>query len=362
MLNYRLYANHDPIIHIFTPKIFEVRFCITLFCLLVSIEHYGQELSICNWKGDKKAAVVLTFDDWLLGHQKIAAPLLIKNNIPGTFFITLNNLRQNMGSLRVLQSVVENGVEAANHTVSHPDLTSIPFEEATKEINVTKEFLDKEFAEKSSLSFAYPMGTKSPEIINFLKNDYVGARGVMAPNENELKYDFVREADDYYKVKTVRVWRILSRSKVSNWVKYAADGGGLLTFMIHSVYNDSIPKGWDAIHESFLEDIVDTLAQNKEQIWISTFEDAIQYHRERLSAKVKIIAKTSKELVFTLEHGLNQKKFDEKLTIKLHLNRREVLSVIQGGETLEIQRKEGVALFDVKPNGRKVRVNFKVAQ
>jgi len=42
---------------------------------------------ICNWDNDKKAAIVLTFDDWSPGHYPIVVPELKSRNLNATFFV-----------------------------------------------------------------------------------------------------------------------------------------------------------------------------------------------------------------------------------------------------------------------------------
>jgi len=250
---------------------------------------FSQDLTICNWKGGKKAAVVLTFDDWLEGHEKIAVPMLIEKHVPATFFITLNNVSRTKENIAVLNKAQSKGLEITNHTVSHPDLTSIPIAKAKEEIETTRDFILDSVSGGKSLTFAYPMGTKNIEVIDHLKKNHIGARGVSAANEGALKYDFVVTEDDYYRIKTLRVWRILSQSKVGKWMSYVKKEGGLLTFMIHSVYNDTVSKGWDAMPEEFLSNMLDTLNSHKKDIWICTFEDAIQYHREKANARIEVL-------------------------------------------------------------------------
>lgn len=318
---------------------------------------FAQDLSICNWKSDRKAAVVLTFDDWLKGHGDIVVPMLIKKNIPATFFITLNNVHRN--GVKQLNLAQSSDVEIANHTVTHPDLTAIPFKKAKTEIKTTRNFILDSVANGRSLTFAYPLGTKNPEIINYLKRHHIGARGVSSANEDDIKYDFVVTEDDYYRIKTVRVWRILSSSKVGEWLGYAKKGGGLLTFMIHSIYNDSIKKGWDGMPEQFLSKMLDTLNSHKKDLWICTFEDAIQYHKEKANATIKILSQSKNKLSFSVRHFLDEKKYDQDLTVKIKLNGREVMSVYQAGRNLNFVSDIKDLLVDVAPFGQKVIVKFK---
>jgi len=335
-----------------------MRILIFVISLFFSFNSIGQDVSICNWKSDKKAAVVLTFDDWLDCHEKLVVPMLVDKSIPATFFITLNNVKQKAAGDSILKFAQENGLEIANHTISHPDLTSIKFKEAAREIFTTREFIRSHIPGAKSLTFAYPMGTKNPEIINYVKKNHIGARGVSSASEGDIKYDFVISPDDYYRIKTVRVWRVLSRNKMGKWIDFAKEGGGLLTFMIHSVYNDSIPKGWDAMPDKFLNDVCDTLLSHKDEVWLTTFEDAIQYHKEKSSTLLKIHSQKELKVVFSLTCTLDKNKFDEKLTIKINLKGRTVKSIFQGKENISHTIDGNYMLFDINPFGKKVTVKF----
>jgi peptidoglycan/xylan/chitin deacetylase (PgdA/CDA1 family) len=327
--------------------------------LFLSLTTLGQVASLCNWKDNKKAAIVLTFDDWLPGHEKIVAPLLIKKSVPGTFFITLNNVRSCVATDSIFRCADASNLEIANHTITHRDLTLIPFKEVKKEISTTRNFIRSKVPNGKSLTFAYPMGIKNLQVINYLKENHIAARGVSAAIENDIKYDFVTDENDYYKINTVRVWRILSRDKVGKWIGFAKKGGGLLTFMTHSVYNDSIPKGWDAINEKFFNDMCDSLLSHKKEVWLTTFEDAIQYHKEKASTQLTVQIQQGFKMVFSLLCKLDKNKFDEKLTIKIDLKDRKVRSVFQGGNNIPFVDFGAYILFDTNPFGEKITVNFK---
>jgi peptidoglycan/xylan/chitin deacetylase (PgdA/CDA1 family) len=78
--------------------------------------------------------VSLTFDD-ALAEQKTAADILHKHGLNGTFYInsgavgTPNYFEQ--GDLKWLASL---GHEIGGHSVSHPDLTTLPADEARQQV------------------------------------------------------------------------------------------------------------------------------------------------------------------------------------------------------------------------------------
>ncbi len=242
---------------------------------------HAQQLSICNWYEDKKAAVVMTFDDWLISHEKIVAPKLIENNLVGTYFITANNTKYRKESFSIIRMANRGGSEITNHTVSHPDLTQIPFHEVQREIYNTEQLILDSVPNAIVNTFAYPMGTKNPQIIKELQRKYIGARGVSQESESNVLYDFNLQEEDYFDIKTVRMWRIVSTSKFKSWLVNAEKGGGLLTFMFHSIFNDSIPAEWDAISEQKFDEFLNALKAKRKTLWITTLQKAIAYHKCR---------------------------------------------------------------------------------
>lgn len=77
--------------------------------------------------------IALTFDD---GPSKWTGPvldLLTENNAKATFFITGGNIR-NRADADLCARIVNDGHEVGNHTMTHPDLTTMEYGEIRKEL------------------------------------------------------------------------------------------------------------------------------------------------------------------------------------------------------------------------------------
>lgn len=333
-------------------------FLLLLPLVFISNFSSAQELSFCNWFEDKKAAVVLTYDDWLEGQEKIVVPAMIKRNLVGTYFITVNNTKYRSTSFPTMRLAFKNGSEIANHTLTHPDLTSITFEEAKKEIDETRQLILDSIPGAKSLTFAYPMGTKNQKIINYLKNNHIAARSVSHAIERNLKYDFASDNNDYYKINTVRVWRVLSTNKVSHWLKYAEKGGGLLTFMTHSIYNDDLKAGWDGMSEEYLNELLDTVKAHENNLWITTLEKATQYHKEKKDTKIKVIKTSRKKIQFELISTLNPEQYFHLLTMKIVVDREGMKKLKLNGKKIEFIQKNGCVLIEVNPHQLQNELKF----
>ena len=112
--------------------------------------------------------ICLTFDDGLESHYTIAKPLLVKNGLKGTFFVTchknlwtsnLNMFAKRMAErafdFKHLKEFEDDGLEIGNHTLSHINLTTLPDEQIYQEIQKTTEVLHS-MGVKDIKTFCYP--------------------------------------------------------------------------------------------------------------------------------------------------------------------------------------------------------------
>lgn len=332
---------------------------LVLLLLSACFQHLtAQELSFCNWSNDKKGAVVLTFDDWLEGHEKLVVPELLKRRLPATFFITAQNTKWRKESFPTMRMAFKNGSEIANHTLTHPDLTSIPFAMAKKEIAETRQLILDSIPGAKSLTFAYPMGTKNQAIIDYLKKEHIAARAVTFANEVNIKYNFATEQNDYYKIKTVRIWKAVPSRKVGDWLKYTEKGGGLLTFMIHSIYNDSIQPGWDGMPFKYFNGMLDSIQNHQPHLWVTTLEKAVQYHTEKRLTKIETLYSDTNEIQFVLHSPLSDEKYFQPLTLKIASKRKGVKKVLLNQETVDFTFKEGEIKLQINPLIKSQKIQF----
>lgn len=106
--------------------------------------------------------VSLTFDDGN-ANQMAAATILANYQVKGTFFITSGFLNA-PGYLTTanLNTLKANGQEIGGHSLSHPDLTNVPADEAKRQIcNDRVALLGLGHAVRS---FAYPFASLSPAV------------------------------------------------------------------------------------------------------------------------------------------------------------------------------------------------------
>jgi len=85
------------------------------FLLIIAFSARGQQAF--KWPGNKKAAIVLTYDDALQSQLNVALPQLDSFDFKGTFFLT-GNLREK--DIVEWRTAAKRGHELGNHTLFHP--------------------------------------------------------------------------------------------------------------------------------------------------------------------------------------------------------------------------------------------------
>jgi peptidoglycan/xylan/chitin deacetylase (PgdA/CDA1 family) len=326
-----------------------------LICLIGNTA-FSQVGTICNWDNDKNAAVVLTFDDWTPGQYPIAVPELKKRNINATFYLILSSVSSNHPWPDVIKAAFY-GNEIANHTQTHPDLTKVTATQLSAEIRGMKDTINKHITSQTVLTFAYPYGAFNAAIIDSLKKSgHIAARSVF-PSSGNYTYHFAAKEDDYFQILTFSMDGTKSTSTFFQEIKNIIKGGGLLTYLYHSVddakgtYSDN----WYAkvLKDSFQKQL-DTLCSVKNKVWITTFGQAIKYHREASCGSIsEISAYDGKQWVINLTDTLsNHTLYNQPLSIKLKMNGISYSEVLQNNRALKIDSVyNDTILFHAIPNG-----------
>ena len=121
----------------------------------------------------KSYVVTTSWDD---GHKldlKLAR-LLQKYNIKGTFYISPFYLKDRLSETEIKE--LDRYHEVAAHTLTHVDLTSIPTNEAEKEVGGSKLYLEKVLGHEINM-FCYPKGRYNRRIKEIVKKcGFLGAR------------------------------------------------------------------------------------------------------------------------------------------------------------------------------------------
>jgi peptidoglycan/xylan/chitin deacetylase (PgdA/CDA1 family) len=113
--------------------------------------------------------LVITFDDGYQSVYEEAFPVLQKFNMLATVFLTVGNpgiasagrrpslQGRPMLSWKEISEMSRHGITFGAHTLTHPDLTSLPFYQAEAEVLQSKEIIEDRLSSPVTC-FAYPFG------------------------------------------------------------------------------------------------------------------------------------------------------------------------------------------------------------
>lgn len=307
--------------------------------------HFSDELTIvdgyievgvlANWADNKDAAVVMTFDDWSNGHPNIAVPQLYERGFVGTFNITSSFV----SNWATINDAYAKGNEIANHSRTHANISAMDPSNFYSEISQPESIIESEIENLDITTFAYPFGTYNSELVDTLiAHQYVGARGVQ-PSSQNYTYNFAPSEHDYFNILTYPMSESLSESSFGNQVTNIINGGGLLTLLYHSLNSPTVTdNNYSAVSEYKFEKQLDTLLAYEDDIWITTFEKALKYHKEKNCASLlEISAPTNSEWLLNLTDTLsNDSLYNQPLTIMLPVEGHNYDMIIQNGNHIII--------------------------
>ncbi|MGN6378232.1 MAG: polysaccharide deacetylase family protein [Gaiellales bacterium] len=121
--------------------------------------------------------VVLTFDDGYRGDATVAAPVLHRRGWPAVLNLLVANLHRHGWGLKIpqVQKMVAQGWEIASHTLTHPDLTTLPAADLQHELAGSRQVLRRTFHQPVDF-FCYPAGRYNDTVIAAVRRaGYLGA-------------------------------------------------------------------------------------------------------------------------------------------------------------------------------------------
>ncbi|MBL6538151.1 polysaccharide deacetylase family protein [Streptococcus suis] len=119
-----------------------------------------------------KKVVWLTFDDSLWDFYDIAYPILKKNKMKATNNVITGRTESGMAghlTLDQLKEMQANGMSFQGHTVTHPDLEYSSLEDQTRELQLSKTYLDTNL-NQDTLAVAYPAGRYSTDTLSIAES------------------------------------------------------------------------------------------------------------------------------------------------------------------------------------------------
>ena len=170
--------------------------------------------------------VCLTFDDGLQSHYDFVRPLLKKNNLKGTFFITDNKtlwsvdgtpIDEKEGAMNIesLKKLESDGFEIGNHTLTHPNLKTLGDYEIRSEIQLMNNKIQS-YGIKIPSTFCYPSyhtdsrvkGVLATMGCRFARTGYVEQDSPLnfEPDKRDKVYYYTSEETDRMSIKSTGIF------------------------------------------------------------------------------------------------------------------------------------------------------------
>lgn len=298
------------------------------------------DVMIARFKGDRAAALSLTFDDALKSQADTAIPILDRYGLKGTFFLLISNVLPEWPyNWDFWKQAGLNGHEIGSHSMTHPLLTPIR----------DPQLLDYEITESAAiierktgivpLSFAYPESDKNTRIRRLVLDTYLFDRADCR----------VWGGDDFGTEDGIR--QIEQAIKRREW----------MYVMLHGVGEDS----WGSLEVDIFENLVAYLSENEDRVWVDTYTRVATYEHKRNSADIQLREVKPGSFYFRLilPEGERDRPYPSvALTVKIDIEGREPerMAVIRNGDRLSMTPSKCgfYTMVDVLADGTWIKVDW----
>ncbi len=253
---------------------------ITFFLLFLNVAAFAQQKM--TWPKNKKAVIVLTYDDALASQLDVAIPQLDAAHLKATFFL-MGNI--NDKTIPRWRAVGAKGYELGNHTLYHPCLSSAVKGNGpeNQSENYTIPAIIREIRMMNNLlyavdgkinrTYAYPCTeTKVGGVsyVDSLRKANLVQYARIGGDDRDMITDFAKL--DPLLVPSWGVKENTSGAKLIDFVKKVEKSGGMGIFMFHGIGGDYLTTSAQAHQE-----LVTYLQQHRNDVLVMTFGQAMDY-------------------------------------------------------------------------------------
>jgi len=151
------------------------------------------------WENDglvPEKPIVISFDDGYRGDYTDALPILSERDWPGVLNLELGALADGELTDEMIQAMLDAGWELDSHTVNHLDLTDLEGLALRREVEGSREILQKRFGVPVDF-FCYPAGRFNQKTVRAVrKAGYLGA---------ETTKPGLASREELYELKRIRI-------------------------------------------------------------------------------------------------------------------------------------------------------------
>lgn len=268
---------------------------------------------ITEYRGGRKAAVSLTYDDGIIGHYTKVFPHLDSLGLVGTFwvngcFVGPDDDYAPRMRMEMWKEMSGKGHEISNHSWSHVDLTSLSEEQLREEV-VRNDDVIEQVTGIRPITFCFPFNSWNELVLQVCSEGRAGTRLFQEAHGQTESHSTLES--------------------MLSWLDRVTENGEWGVSMAHG-----IDHGWDKWEdENELWEFYSELAARKNEVWVDTFAAVSSYINERDNCRI-VVREYRNFITISPICSLDPSIYREKLTAE----------VIIGGEK---------RYFDFNPLGGK---------
>lgn len=289
------------------------------------------EIEVALWPGFAPAAASLTFDDGTRDQYAVAAPVLERNNVRGTFYLISHKMDDGVwidnGRPRRLMSWEEaRELSAAGHEIGSHGATHIDLSRSRRnlryELHASRRRIEERLPGVRVDTLAWPYWRSTPRARSLARSQYLAARGgAGTPAQfKRLSEDnpLSSSLPDRFNINSIGLrpqdppeeWRQIGEEIV--------DDDGWVVFSLHGVRSPLISEeelGWAPIEEAQLDALIQEL--HERNLWIAPFREAAAYALHRDYAEITIRGIDSGQAEMSLTGFAGAEHLDVPLTLRV---------------------------------------------
>jgi len=271
---------------------------------LSSFSQVTAPYQVGTWAGFKTCAISYTFDDGCSGQFSKAIPIFDEFG----YKLTLFTVTGWVGNWNNLKNAADNGHEIANHTATHPNLSTLTVDGQETEIKTCSDLINTKVTTQKCLTMATPYCAQGND--SLAANYFIAVRGCQGFIEPKTPGNLMNVSSvicgDQGSVKKT--------SDFKNKANAASASKGWLVYLIHGIDNDG---GYSPLPSDTLKQSLVYLKENEIKFWVSTFGNVARYIKERNCVTIIETSITDTSISLTIADTLrNNDWYNQPLTIR----------------------------------------------
>ncbi len=313
-----------------------------------------ENMKVCEVKGDKRGIYTFISDDGYYDSVSWFDEQFEKYGLHGSvamicdYVVEEGDETENRGTVEEWQDIFDKGrFDLINHSYTHKaPLPTLSQDELNYEILDSLKWLRETFPGQKVLGFCTPYNQSNLNVYNTVKESHYALRdgaGYNSLNPTE---------DGWFKIVHKSSTERTGAEEMNGYIDDVIENKEWVVVMWHGIEEDQ---------KSIATEHFEYLNLNLDNVWSSSFNEAIMYLKEKQSAKITFISQSDEKIVFDVTDNLDDDLFDYPLTVALPVvpGADNIISqVTQNGVEREFEVRNNVIYVDVVPDAGNVTILF----